>query len=53
MGVSAAITSLALAVCGFVKGRFTGVPKLKGALQRALVGSLAAGVAYVIAKFIA
>jgi VIT1/CCC1 family predicted Fe2+/Mn2+ transporter len=53
LGVSAAITLLALAAFGFVKGHFTGVPKIKGALQTALVGSLAAGVAYVIAKFIA
>ena len=53
LGVSAAITLLALLVFGFVKGHFTGVPKLKGALQTALVGSLAAGVAYVIAKCIA
>jgi VIT1/CCC1 family predicted Fe2+/Mn2+ transporter len=53
LGVSAVITLLALAVFGFVKGHFTGVPKLKGALQTALVGSLAAGVAYLIAKFIA
>ena len=51
--VSAAITLLALAVFGFVKAHFTGVPKLKGAMQTALVGSLAAGVAYLIAKFIA
>ena len=51
--VSAAVTLLALAVFGFVKGHFTGAPKLKGAMQTALVGSLAAGVAYVIAKFIA
>lgn len=53
LGVSAAITLVALAVFGFVKGHFTGVPKLKGALQTALVGSVAAGVAYAIAKFIA
>jgi VIT1/CCC1 family predicted Fe2+/Mn2+ transporter len=53
LGVSAAITLLALAVFGFVKGHFTGVPKMKGALQTALVGSLAAAVAYLIAKFIA
>lgn len=51
--ISAIITLLALAVFGFVKGHFTGVPKLKGAMQTALVGSLAAAVAYVIAKFIA
>ena len=53
LGVSAAVTLLVLAVFGFVEGHFTGVPKMKGALQTALVGSLAAGVAYVIAKFIA
>ena len=51
--ISAAVTLLALGVFGFVKGHFTGVPKLKGALQTALVGSLAAAVAYLIAKFIA
>jgi len=51
--VSAIITLLALAVFGFVKGHFTGVSKFKSALQTALVGSLAAGVAYAIAKFIA
>ncbi len=51
--ISAIITLLALAVFGFVKGHFTGVPKGKSALQTALVGSLAAGVAYAIAKFIA
>jgi VIT1/CCC1 family predicted Fe2+/Mn2+ transporter len=53
LGVSAAITLLALAAFGFVKGHFTGVPKMKGALQTALVGSLAVAVACVIAKFIA
>lgn len=51
--VSAAITLLALAVFGFVKGHFTGVPKIKSALQTALVGSLAAGVAYGLARLIA
>lgn len=51
--VSAIITLLALAVFGFVKGHFTGVSKSKSAAQTALVGSLAAGVAYAIARFIA
>ena len=51
--VSAVITLLALAVFGFGKGHFTGVSKTKSALQTALVGSLAAGVAYAVAKFIA
>ena len=50
---SATITLLALGVFGFVKGHFTGVSKLRGALQTAAVGSLAAGVAYGLARWIA
>ena len=50
--VSAAVTLLALLVFGFVKGHFTGVPKFRSAFQTALVGSLAAGVAYGIAKWV-
>ena len=51
--LSAVVTLLALAVFGFVKGHFTGVPKSRSAVQTALVGTLAAGVAYFIAKWIA
>ncbi|HTI71734.1 MAG TPA: VIT1/CCC1 transporter family protein [Candidatus Limnocylindria bacterium] len=50
---SACVTLAALGVFGYVKGHFTGVPKLKSAYQTALIGSLAAGVAYLIAKWIA
>ncbi len=50
--ISIAVTLLALAVFGFVKGHFTGVSKFKSAWQTALVGSLAAGVAFGIAKAI-
>jgi VIT1/CCC1 family predicted Fe2+/Mn2+ transporter len=50
--VSIAVALLALAVFGFVKGHFTGVSKFKSAWQTALVGSLAAGVAFGIAKVI-
>lgn len=50
---SAVITLIALAVFGFVKGHFTGVSKAKSAMQTAMVGTLAAGAAYAIAKFIA
>ena len=50
---SAGITLVALGVFGYVKGHFTGVSKLRGALQTAAVGSLAAGVAYGLAKWIA
>jgi VIT1/CCC1 family predicted Fe2+/Mn2+ transporter len=50
--ISCVVTLLALTVFGFVKGHFTGVSKVKSALQTALVGSLAAGVAFIIAKLI-
>ncbi len=50
---SVASTLTALAVFGFVKGRFTGVPKIRSALQTVLVGGCAAGVAYALARLIA
>ena len=50
--ISIAVTLLALIVFGFVKGHFTGVSKIKSAWQTALVGSLAAGVAFAFAKAI-
>lgn len=50
--ISIVVTLLALIVFGFVKGHFTGVSKIKSAWQTALVGSLAAGVAFGIAKAI-
>jgi VIT1/CCC1 family predicted Fe2+/Mn2+ transporter len=50
--VSIVMTLLALTVFGFVKGHFTGVSRVKSAWQTALVGSLAAGVAFGIAKLI-
>jgi len=53
LAVSAIVTLFALAAFGFVKGHFTGVSKAKSSVQTALVGSLAAAVAYWIAKSIA
>lgn len=50
--VSIIVTLLALVVFGYVKGHFTGVSKFKSAWQTALVGSLAAAVAFGIAKAI-
>ncbi len=50
--ISIAVTLLALLLFGFVKGHFTGVSKLKSAGQTALVGSLAAGAAFGIARLI-
>jgi vacuolar iron transporter family protein len=50
--VSAIITLFALAAFGYVKGRFTGAPPLRSAIQTTLVGGLAATVAFVIARAI-
>lgn len=50
--VSVGVTLLALLVFGFVKGHFTGVSRLKSALQTVLVGGLAALVAYALARWI-
>jgi VIT1/CCC1 family predicted Fe2+/Mn2+ transporter len=49
---SIVMTLVALIIFGFIKGHFTGVSKVKSAWQTALVGSLAAGVAFAIAKAI-
>jgi len=49
---SVVITLLALLVFGAVKGHFTGVPPLQGALQTALVGGAAAGAAYGLARLL-
>ncbi|HSB11028.1 MAG TPA: VIT1/CCC1 transporter family protein [Blastocatellia bacterium] len=49
---SVAFTLVALLVFGFVKGRFTTAKPLRSALETALVGSLAAGAAFLIAKAI-
>lgn len=50
--MSAAITAVALAVFGYVKGRFTGAPPLRSALQTTLIGGLAATAAFAIAQAI-
>jgi len=49
---SVGVTLLALAVFGWVKGRFTGINPLKGGLQTVITGGLAAGAAFLIAKLI-
>ncbi|MGZ5482780.1 MAG: VIT1/CCC1 transporter family protein [Pyrinomonadaceae bacterium] len=49
---SVSLTLVALFVFGFIKGRFTGTRPLRSALQTALIGSVAAGAAFSIAKLI-
>lgn len=50
--LSVALTLAALFVFGFIKGRFTTAKPLRSALQTALVGSVAAGAAFLIARLI-
>ena len=49
---SVGLTLLALLTFGFIKGRFTGTRPARSALQTALIGSLAAGAAFLIARAI-
>jgi len=50
LGISIAMTLAALAVFGFVKGRFTGSRPWKSALQTVGIGGLAAAAAFAIAR---
>jgi len=49
---SSAITLVALAVFGYVKGRFTGTSPIRSALQTVLIGGLASTAAFLIARAI-
>jgi VIT1/CCC1 family predicted Fe2+/Mn2+ transporter len=44
------VTAMALFVFGYLKGRFTGIYPLKGALQTTFIGGLAAAVAFSLAR---
>jgi VIT1/CCC1 family predicted Fe2+/Mn2+ transporter len=50
--VSVAVTITALAFFGFVKGHFTGARPLRSSIQTTLIGGLAAGAAFAIARLI-
>ena len=50
--LSVTLTLLALFIFGYIKGRFTGSAPLRGALQTLIIGALAAGAAFFIAKLI-
>lgn len=49
---SIALTLVALFIFGYIKARFTGINSIRGALQTILVGGLAAGAAFFIARMI-
>jgi vacuolar iron transporter family protein len=53
LGLSVIVTLVALAVFGGVKGKFTGVPALRSAVQTTMTGGLAAAAAFGIARWIA
>jgi VIT1/CCC1 family predicted Fe2+/Mn2+ transporter len=50
--LSAMVTLAALGVFGFAKGRYTGTSPIRGALQTMIIGGLAAGAAFMLAKLI-
>jgi VIT1/CCC1 family predicted Fe2+/Mn2+ transporter len=52
LAVSSAVTLVALLLFGYVKGRFTGAPPVRSALQTALIGGIAAAVAFMVATAI-
>ena len=52
LGFSVVFTLLALLLFGYVKGRFTGTRPFRSAIQTAVIGGLAAAVAFSLAKLI-
>jgi vacuolar iron transporter family protein len=50
--MSAGITPVALFAFGWIKGRFTGISPIKGGVQTAFIGGLAAAAAFAIARMI-
>jgi len=50
--LSAVVTLMALAIFASIKGRFTGTPVLRSALQTSIIGGLAAAAAFGIARWI-
>jgi VIT1/CCC1 family predicted Fe2+/Mn2+ transporter len=50
--ISAAITLCCLFVFGYFKSKLTGVPPLSGAIRVMVIGALAAGCAFAVARMI-
>ena len=50
--LSMVVTLAALALFGGIKGRFTGAPVIRSALQTSIIGGLAAAAAFAIARWI-
>ena len=52
LGWSVVVTLIALGIFGYIKGRFTGAHAIRSALQTVIIGGLAAGAAFLLAKSI-
>ena len=50
--ISVVVTIIALALFGFIKGHFTGARPLRSLIQTTMIGGLAAGAAFAIARLI-
>jgi vacuolar iron transporter family protein len=50
--ISAAITLCCLFIFGYFKSKITGIPPISGALRVMIIGALAAGCAFAVARFI-
>ncbi len=50
--ISVIVTLAALLIFGYIKGRFTGAHPMRSGLQTMLIGGLAAGAAFLLAKMI-
>jgi VIT1/CCC1 family predicted Fe2+/Mn2+ transporter len=50
---SVVVTPLALTVFGYIESHFAGTAPVRGALQKVLIGRLAAAVAFAIARVVA
>lgn len=52
LALSVVVTLIALGVFGYVKGRFTGLRAFRSASQTVVIGALAAGAAFLLARII-
>jgi VIT1/CCC1 family predicted Fe2+/Mn2+ transporter len=50
--LSAAVTLVTLLVLGTIKGKMTGMPPLRSGIQTVVIGSVAAAVAYLVARWV-
>jgi VIT1/CCC1 family predicted Fe2+/Mn2+ transporter len=52
LNISVIVTLTALLIFGFIKGRFTGAHPIRSGIQTMLIGGLAAGAAFLLARLI-